>query len=106
MKPFYGSINENGLWWDGKTWKKQKETDFLELSSRLRELESKGCHPDGDLVCPRCRCPHFIRDNFDHLCDGCVTVILDNFPDHESVPFIKEYREKAREKYTVKKSHQ
>lgn len=40
--------------------------------------------------CPRCR--HYTKDgmnNFDNLCDRCVNVLIDNFPEHESVNHIK-----------------
>ena len=39
--------------------------------------------------CPRCYGHHSVRGNFDNLCDGCQTTILQYFPDHESVPHIR-----------------
>jgi len=40
--------------------------------------------------CPRCYCHHSVRGNFDNLCDNCQQTILIHFPEHESVPFIRE----------------
>jgi hypothetical protein len=98
-RPFYGSINQDGLWWDGKTWRKEGKHDVFMAYEFGNQVDEKNCHPDGDLVCPRCRNFHFLRDTFDNLCDGCVGVILKNFPDHESVPYIKAAIEKERLKY-------
>lgn len=39
--------------------------------------------------CPRCYGHHSVRDNFDDLCDPCQQTIMENFPNHESVPYIK-----------------
>lgn len=42
--------------------------------------------------CPRCKI--FTKEglsNFDGLCNKCVDVLLNEYPDHESVPLIKEY---------------
>lgn len=55
---------------------------------------------DPDYVrCPRCYGNHSVRGNFDNLCDKCQRVLLSDFPDHESVPFIRE----ALAKWSVKK---
>ena len=44
--------------------------------------------------CPRCWHYHYVSYNFDYLCDRCCYVILENFPDHESVAEILEaYRQ-------------
>ncbi len=41
--------------------------------------------------CPRCyRHTPEGRWNFDSLCDRCCTVLLDKFPDHWSIPHIRE----------------
>lgn len=41
--------------------------------------------------CPRCRkYRHISTDiNFDNLCDYCTEVLVDNYPEHESVIEIK-----------------
>jgi hypothetical protein len=43
--------------------------------------------------CPRCW--HYTHEglhNHDGLCDRCCRVLLDHWPDHESVPHIKQRR--------------
>lgn len=52
-----------------------------------------------DVKCPRCWDFHVMIDNFDYLCDRCQLVLLKNFPDHPSVPFIKEGLLEQRKKY-------
>lgn len=57
-----------------------------------------------NVKCPRCWHWHGVIENFGHLpeeieakpelekeklCDGCQKTILENFPDHPSVPHIK-----------------
>ena len=44
------------------------------------------------IKCPRCYHWHGVIDNFDNLCDTCQQIILSEFPNHESVPFIKHQR--------------
>lgn len=39
--------------------------------------------------CPRCWKVHRVEVNFDHLCDRCCEVILEDYPEHESVPGIR-----------------
>ena len=58
--------------------------------------------------CPRCW--HYTHEglhNHDGLCDRCCRVLVDAWPDHESVPYIKEkwsgheQRPMARERMAV-----
>ena len=44
---------------------------------------------DGGAECPRCRIVHTIQHNYDNLCDRCCKVLVEDFPDHESVPHIR-----------------
>jgi len=44
--------------------------------------------------CPRCKGRHSIHGNFDNLCDVCCITLVCWFPEHESVPFIKEVMKK------------
>src|SRR3990167_4378196 len=53
----------------------------------------------GAVKCPRCWRYHLMAMNFDYLCDWCCRVLLDDFPNHESVPHILEAYAKQREKY-------
>lgn len=39
--------------------------------------------------CPRCIRRHNITCNYDSLCDRCVDVLMNDHPDHWSVPGIK-----------------
>ena len=84
MKPYYGQENQHEQFWDGKSWcnlpKTEKNNAKLIYSSieYLSQLDRKNCHPDGCFICPRCRKNHYIVDNYDLLCDGCVTVELGN----------------------------
>lgn len=58
----------------------------LALASR----EERRNDPETFLKCPRCFEFHTIHGNFDNLCDPCQQTILEHFPNHPSVPFIKE----------------
>lgn len=81
--------------------------------------------------CPRCWHWHHIADNYGHtddeiaaddakylvmerkknetalsrekLCDRCQQIILDDYPEHESVPFIKATIQKQLNKWTINK---
>lgn len=48
----------------------------------------------GSVKCPRCYHHHMASLNFDGLCNVCVEFLLKHFPDHASIPFIKENLEK------------
>lgn len=52
--------------------------------------------------CPRCWNYHHI-DNYDHLCDKCQDVILNDYPDHESIPHIKANIQDQLKKYCARK---
>ena len=49
----------------------------------------QSCAEHGMVKCPRCwHMSHSL--NFDNLCNHCVAVILEDFPEHASVPHIKQ----------------
>ena len=49
--------------------------------------------------CPRCwHHTHEGLFNFDGLCDRCCRTLVDNYPDHESVPHITANWNKQKEK--------
>jgi hypothetical protein len=52
--------------------------------------------------CPRCWHRHHLYDNYDNLCDRCCHVIIEDFPHHESAPFIVEAYEKQAVKHNIK----
>lgn len=51
--------------------------------------------------CPRCWKYHFVKFNFDGLCDLCQSILLNDFPDHESIPHIKEALHNQRMRFGV-----
>lgn len=82
MTPYFGATNDQGQWWNGKNWKRYNDQDPSAVIERalwsaelLRGDDEAGRHRDGVFTCPRCRLTHFIVDNFDLLCDGCVSVL-------------------------------
>jgi len=84
IKPQFGSSNNLGQWWDGKTWRKWAEKDdkkesameCLRLIQTLKEHDENNCHVDGCFKCPRCRRMHFVPVNYDLLCDGCSDLLM------------------------------
>lgn len=42
--------------------------------------------------CPRCKI--YTKEglnHFDGLCNKCIYVLVNDYPDHESIPFIRDY---------------
>jgi hypothetical protein len=69
---------------EGWTWHRHP-TDGHELG--VRSLSKDPNYPK----CPRCW--HYTHDgitNYDSLCDRCCRILLDRYPDHDSVPHIKQ----------------
>lgn len=54
-----------------------------------------------NIKCPRCKRYHVILDNYDNLCDRCIVALVNDFPDHESVPFILKSIKEQVQKYKV-----
>lgn len=63
---------------------KQFELQEQKLSS---EWLDNNCHPEGYFKCPRCYRHHFIPDNFDLLCDGCVNILKEYHAEAYSFEF-------------------
>lgn len=111
-KPWYGAINSDGKWFDGKNWvncvaqnTKTINTDyyeqFLKQKTKLNESFDNGCHIDGVFECPRCWRPHFIIDNFDLLCDGCSEIVVSHInATEEQIIGIQLFKEKAKKHYS------
>lgn len=55
-----------------------------------------------NVKCPRCWHWHGVIENFDNLCDKCQKIILTDFPNHPSVPYIKSALEAQAKKYRSK----
>lgn len=66
-------------------------TDFIrELKNVAADSnEIRKQDPEAYVKCPRCYGHHSIHGNFDNLCDPCQITLVQHFPDHESIPFIK-----------------
>jgi hypothetical protein len=55
---------------------------------------------EGGMKCPRCyRLTGEGHHNYDGLCDRCFGVILKNFPEHWSVPGIRQSHAEQRKKW-------
>jgi hypothetical protein len=46
------------------------------------------CESLGMVKCPRCQRWGYNDLNYDHLCNRCMRVLLDEYKDHPSVPLI------------------
>ena len=49
-----------------------------------------------NVKCPRCWQYHGVIENFENLCDRCSLVILKDYSEHKSAPFIKAVFEQQR----------
>ena len=62
-------------------------TDSQRTAGDLPSITVTHCRESGRKKCPRCW--HWTHTlNFDDLCNMCVGIILDDYPTHESAPFI------------------
>lgn len=52
--------------------------------------------------CPRCWHFHAVRLNYEGLCDRCCKVLIEDWPNHESVPGIVASREAQRQQFSRK----
>jgi hypothetical protein len=74
---------------------KYKELSYPQPTFVVRSLRD---NPDY-IKCPRCW--HYTHEglhNHDGLCDRCCNVLIESWPDHESIPHIKQRRAKPKEK--------
>lgn len=64
------------------------------------KVSAVSVHDDPNYTkCPRCW--HYTHEgllNFDGLCDRCCRTLVDNYPDHDSVPHITANWNKQKEK--------
>jgi hypothetical protein len=69
--------------------------------SIIDEMEVK-VTPTTGVKCPRCWHYHYVRENYDNLCDRCCRTILDDHPEFnlEVTEGIKIAIEKQKIKYT------
>jgi hypothetical protein len=98
---------------------KDKNTKREELINKLNKLDGEDLipflmseninkiltYPDGGVECPRCYCIHTFKMNYDNLCDMCCYILIDDYPNHISIPFIKEAYKLQKEYYSRKPSN-
>lgn len=90
----HGHISESGKIFDAKVWQYVSDKDelsILKMSIEDKEWISDSCHPNGYFKCNRCYRKHFIVNNFDLLCDGCVNTLINDFPDSEPTKLLLEW---------------
>jgi hypothetical protein len=70
----------------------------------LEGIQAEVSKADG-LQCPRCWKYRGVVDNFDHLCDNCCEVMIEDHPNDDRTPKIKEMYEAQKLKWrtTLKK---
>lgn len=75
---------------EGWTWHRFSEDE--RKKHRLHAIGIRSVADDPNYAkCPRCwHYTHSGISNYNSLCDRCCRVLLDHWPDHESVPHIKE----------------
>lgn len=97
----HGSLNDKNQMYDAriKAWINLPQNDINELKNQYyinstlsSEWLENNCHEDGVFKCSRCYRKHFIPDNFDFLCDGCVDFLLKEFPQHQASIKIQEWK--------------
>lgn len=82
----HGTVSSDGKVFDAKVYQWISDKDnlsLLKMSTADQEWFRDSCHPNGYFKCNRCYRKHFIVDNFDLLCDGCVNTLKLDFPDSE-----------------------
>ena len=79
-------------------WKVVPKDPYLLSQFQIQEKElslewlSNNCHPEGVFKCPRCYRHHFVPDNFDILCDGCVEILQDYHSQGFSFEFTESFQ--------------
>lgn len=76
--------DESNQYFANKAWRKQPKTekDFIEqyiwFKTSTQEYVETTRHPDGCFKCPRCKLYHYTPDNYDLLCDPCISILLEH----------------------------
>ena len=79
------------------------DEQYAKLTVTVRSLANSPDH----VKCPRCwHYTHAGIHNHDGLCDRCCNVLLEAFPDHPSVPFIKANYDAQQAHYKISKQGQ
>lgn len=78
----------------------QNVLEFEQYNLKEKELEQEwfenNCHPNGVFFCNRCYRKHNVPDNFDLLCDGCISILKE----YHSIGFSFDFTERFNEWYT------
>lgn len=90
----HGTLSTDGKVFDAKVYQYVSAKDTLstlKMSIEDSEWMRDSCHPNGYFRCNRCYRKHFIVNNFDLLCDGCVNTLRNDFPDSEPTKKLLEW---------------
>ncbi len=83
----HGDRLEDGKVFDAKQYHYASDSDELSLQKMTiidHEWYMNNCHPNGYFKCNRCYRKHFVIENFDLLCDGCVQILKNDYPEHDA----------------------
>lgn len=73
---YWAGLSSNMSWRKPPTNDKDLDQQYLWFKVSTQEYVETTRHPDGCFKCPRCKCYHYILDNYDLLCDTCVDIVL------------------------------
>lgn len=75
---YWAGLSNNMSWRKAPTTDKDFEHQYLWFCTSTQEYVSSTRHPDGCFKCPRCKCYHYVPDNYELLCDTCVSIVIDH----------------------------
>ncbi len=76
--------DESGQYFANRAWRKEPKTEkeiteqYLWFKASTQEYIETTRHPDGCFKCSRCKLWHYVPDNYDLLCDPCVSILLNH----------------------------
>ena len=75
---YWAGLSNNMSWRKAPRNIKEVEQQYLWFIASTQEYVETTRHPDGCFKCPRCKCYHYIPDNYELLCDTCVNILLEH----------------------------
>lgn len=75
---YWAGISNNLSWRKPPTNDRDLDQQYLWFRASTQEYVETNRHPDGCFKCPRCKCYHYIPDNYDLLCDTCVNIVIEH----------------------------
>ena len=88
---------------------REKNKEAREIQKTMKDVYNAQTNYDEEVKdlegynqCPRCYHYHSIQNNYDNLCDRCWPHLIKHYPNHWSVPYIKENIKAQRKKYGIK----